>query len=156
MAINRGIFVDCIQKQSKYDLTVIPRLAEYIKTYKTDVLQCFLFGADVWGTIAGRLANVPVLLLSDRAGGRANNPKEYNIIKYFNKIAWHFVDGIISNTTAGKNNLCDKFGVPKNKVFVVHNGISPDRFKIKVIKSEIRKQIGLKADSFRCGHYRHH
>ncbi len=138
-AISRGIEVICLNKKYRYDLRVIFKLNRLIRNRKIDVLHTFLFGADLWGRIAGRLANVKVLLTSNRSGGVYYEKKEY----WFDRILWPLADGIISNTNAGKDALVKKTGISESYIKVVHNGFDFRRFENLLEKEQARKNLDL-------------
>ena len=143
-ARSRGITVDCLNKTSHGDLRVIFKLAQYLSRKKADVLHTFLFGANFWGTLAGRLAGVPVKMASDRSGGRYEEKKEL----WADRILLAFVDGMISNTSVGKQRVHQMTGMPSKRIHVIVNSMNWDRFKQLPDQAFVRQKLGFVSDSF--------
>src|SRR5262245_25140125 len=53
--------VHVVQKRWKFDLTVVPRLARLLRRLRTELIQSYLFDADVAARLAGRLAGAVVV-----------------------------------------------------------------------------------------------
>jgi glycosyltransferase involved in cell wall biosynthesis len=138
-AMGRGIEVVCLNKKHKYDFRIIFRLVKLLKQKKADVLQTYLFGADLWGRLAGRLAGVKVLLTSNRSGGRHYEKKEY----WFDRLLWPLADGIISNTQSGRELLHHKLKIPLEKLYFVPNGYNFNKFNNLPARNEVRRELSL-------------
>ena len=54
--------VDCLEAGSIGNVSVVPRLVRRLRRVRPDILQTFLFHANIVGRIAGRLAGVPVIV----------------------------------------------------------------------------------------------
>jgi len=138
-AQRQGLDVVCLNKRNKFDVFVVYRFANLIKQKKTEVLQTFLFGADLWGRLAGRLAGVKVLLTSNRAGGL----KKGNIELWADRLLWSLADGLISNTTIGKELISKNAKIPLEYVSVLHNGMDLSRFDNMPKKEKARQVLGI-------------
>ena len=88
------------------------------------VVHTFLFDAEFFGRIAGRLAGVPVIIGSER------NTDYVPLRRHL----WAFAmtrscsDAVIANSKAGADFNSRTFHVPRSKYRVVHNGVDIDRF----------------------------
>jgi len=107
------------------------KLFLYIKKEKIDVLQTFLFVANILGRIYGKLLKIKLLISSQRS----TDPwrKWYHWL--LERITKNFVDIYISNSYAGKEILVKKAKVPRKKIIVIHNGIEIPE-KIEKLKKE--------------------
>ena len=143
-ARDRGITVDCMNKTSRGDLRVIVNLARYLSGKKANVLHTFLFGANFWGTVAGRLAGIPVILTSDRSGGRYEEKKEL----WVDRVLQHHIDGMITNTSAGKQRVRRLIGMPNERVHVIINGMNWERFGTLRDPAIVRRALGFAPDLF--------
>ncbi|HBZ86352.1 MAG TPA: hypothetical protein DEO67_04345 [Candidatus Edwardsbacteria bacterium] len=143
-AASRGTEVVCLNKKSKYDIRVIFKLIRLLRQRNIDVLQTFLFGADLWGRLAGRLVGVKVLLTSNRSGGIHYEKKEL----WFERMLWPLADGIISNTNIGRIRLTQFIGIPENKTYFVPNGYNLDKFNALSERGAVRRELNLKNDCF--------
>jgi glycosyltransferase involved in cell wall biosynthesis len=140
----RGIPVNCLNKRHRFDLRVISKLAEYLLSKKADVLHTFLFGANLWGTIAGRKAGVSVLLKSDRSGGYYNEKKEL----WADRLLKAFSDGMITNTTAGKQRIRCLIGVPSKQIHIIFNSMAWERFENKRDSVDVRRDLDIRPNLF--------
>jgi glycosyltransferase involved in cell wall biosynthesis len=140
----RGIAVVCLDKAFRFDLRVVYKLAAHIKRLRADVVQTYLYGANLWGTLAGRLAGVPVLVTSDRSGGWYQRKIEL----VTDQLLRTMTDALITNTNAGRHRVQRYAKVAADKIHVIYNGMNWQRFENRADGSSIRNEFGLKADSF--------
>ena len=56
-----------IGKRHRWDATVLPRAARFLRSIRPDVVHTHLFTSLSWGTTAARLARVPVVLHTQHA-----------------------------------------------------------------------------------------
>jgi glycosyltransferase involved in cell wall biosynthesis len=141
---SRGVVVVCLGKKFKYDFTVIFRFFKLLKNNNIDVLQTFLFGADLWGRLAARLAGVKVLLTSNRSGGVHYENKEL----WFERVLWPLSDGIISNTNIGRELLHKNIKIPLSKTYFVPNGYDLNKFNGLPDKGSVKSELGFTNDQF--------
>ncbi len=60
-----GVRVVSVAKRSRYDLTVLARLAAGFRRARLDVVHTHLWGAHVWGRLGAALARVPVVIATE-------------------------------------------------------------------------------------------
>jgi glycosyltransferase involved in cell wall biosynthesis len=126
-----------VRKHGKYDLTVVPRLARLLRQLRAEVLHTFLFDADFYGRLAGRLARVPAIVGSERNTDYV--PLRRHLWAYVLTRAAN--DLTIANSTAGANFHARTFAVPRSRIRVVHNGVNTMRFSPRA-RPELRRQLG--------------
>ena len=68
-----GIPVTCLGARSGRDLLVVDRLRRALRRWKPELLQTFLFHANVAGRLAGWLAGVPVIVSGLRVAERSHS-----------------------------------------------------------------------------------
>lgn len=112
-----------------------------------DVLYTWLDFCNVWGGVAGLLANVPVIVLSTRNVNPTHfsymaNPifrPWYRALSECNAV--HF----INNTTSGAADYAEWMNVPKERFNVVFNGLDLEHFKRppKSACSKFRSELGI-------------
>lgn len=95
------------------------KLFLYLKKEKPDILQSFLFVANIIGRIYGRLLNITFIISSQRS----TDPWRKWYHWFLEILTKNFVDIYISNSYAGKEVLIKKGKIKRNKIFVIHNGI---------------------------------
>lgn len=140
----RNITVDCLHKKHRYDLSIIYKLARYLTAKKADVLQTFLFGADFWGRLAGRLAGIKVLLTSERAGGIYS--EKYEI--WADRLLSSLSDGVIANTSVGCKMVTQIGWVHPTRVFLIPNGIDLSKYDNLPNRLVVRKQLNIGPKTF--------
>jgi glycosyltransferase involved in cell wall biosynthesis len=143
-ARHRGITVDCFNKTNRGDLRVIDQLTKYLLRNQANVLHTFLFGANLWGTLAGRRAGVSVLLTSDRSGGYYEEKKELCA----DRLLHAYTDGMITNTSVGKQRIRRQIGIQSDRIHVIFNGMNLERFEKKQDPMIMRQVLGFAPASF--------
>lgn len=128
-----------ILRKAKFDFTVVPRLARFLRQVRADVVYNNLFDATIAGRLAARLARRPVVIDSE-----ANT--DYKL-KRSNAIALRLTrwcnDMTIANSRAGAAYQSRLLGQPADSYRVVYNGVDVERFKPTEV-SRIRQELGLK------------
>ena len=69
-----GVRLLGLGRSGKVDVWVWGRLARFLARERVDVLHAHKFGSNVWGTIAGRAARVPVLLAHEHTWSYEGQP----------------------------------------------------------------------------------
>jgi glycosyltransferase involved in cell wall biosynthesis len=100
------------------------KLYKLISASKPDIVHTHLFGADVFGIIAARLAGVKKVVSTEHNINYSEGRKK-SMIKNW---AYSLADRIVAVSEAVKKYLL-KAGNKKNKIEVIYNGTDPDRFK---------------------------
>ncbi len=115
-----------------YKLFMLIRL---IRRGRYDIVHNCLFAANVFGTLAAKLARIKVIINSRRQAGYWNeNP---------NRLIWRFVnkssDCVIANSENVRSFIASNEGVDEDKILVIHNGlvISPRRPKFGKLNREL-------------------
>jgi len=95
------------------------KLFIYIKKEKIEILQSFLFVANIIGRIYGKILKIKLIISSQRS----TDPwrKWYHWV--IERITKNLVDIYISNSYAAKDILIKKAKIPRKKIKVIHNGI---------------------------------
>lgn len=93
-------------------------LTKEIKLLRPHLITTFLFGADVFGTVAGRLAQVKVV-----NAVRATNVWKRPWHKLLSAACYPFVDHFTANATSTRTFMTHHEGVPADKIRVIPNGV---------------------------------
>ena len=134
-----NIILKVIKKKFKYDFSIIFRIIRLLKLYNIHVIYSFLFISNIIGRIAGRLAQTPVIISSERSSNYKRKGHEI----FFEKITQGLYDLIIANSQNGKNFLIKEKRIQPIKIRVIYNGIDLDRFKIKCNGNKIKSEFGI-------------
>lgn len=115
-----------INKQAKFDFSVVFKLAKLIRKHKFDVIHSYLFDAEIASRLAGKLSATGIKILgSERNANYTLKP----IQKRAYKLTGHLVSGIIANSQSGADYNAIQTGLAVNKYHVVYNGVDTKRFK---------------------------
>lgn len=112
-----------ILKRFKFDATVVPRLATWLRRERIRVVHGYLFDAEIAARLAGRLAGCAVI------GSERNTDyslKKRQLIVY--RMTRSCMDLIIANSRAGAEFNRRLLGQDAARYRVVHNGVDVERF----------------------------
>lgn len=125
------------------------RLVGLIKKGKFDIIHSYLFSENILGSIAARIAGVPVLITSRRDTGMLYQDKPHYIWAY--RFTNHLVDKIICVSQAVKKAVITKEKVNIRKIEVIYNGVDVNKYVYKYQPLAIRKSLGIEEDKFVVG-----
>jgi len=133
-----GVPVFNLKKRGKTDLPFLLRLARFLKEQRVQLLQTYLFTANVWGHLAGKLAGIPIRVSSER------NVDIWE--KRYKKVAGRLLmsssHAVVVNAEAIKRYLVQR-GAPEEKITIIHNGVNCERFNGSLSGSDARKELGI-------------
>lgn len=130
-----------ITKKFKLDVSVVPRLAVLMRRLKIDVVQSYLFDAEIAVRLAGRAVGVPLVVGSERN-------TDYRLKRRHLQPYWltsKCVDLIIANSNAGATFNSRMLGHPISMYRVVHNGVDTRLFAPRD-RGPIREELGIGPD----------
>ena len=117
-----GVRVIQVPKRARLDPKFVLHLAREIGRGGFDVMHCFAFSGELWGTVARRLlprASRPALISSVRG-----------TYEWYTR--WHWAikrrisaqsSRVIANSHMGARYACQQMGLPEHSICVVHNGV---------------------------------
>lgn len=135
-----------VQKRSKYDVTVLPRLRALLRRLGADVVHGFLFDAQIAARIAGRWARVPVIVDSERNSDYQIRP----LRRLCYRLTRGCVDAVIANSCAGAQFHRREHGYAAERYSVIYNGVDTERFRPRDAAA-VRQELGLAPDDFVVG-----
>jgi len=123
------------------------RLTGLMKTEKIDVVHLSFFDSVVLGTLAARLARVPVIITSRRGiRSLASKRAEILLIRMLDRLA----TCILANSHAVKESVLQEERIPPRKVLVAHNGmVGPQGVALPA--GEAKLKLGLKPGELSVG-----
>ncbi|MEU0481183.1 glycosyltransferase [Streptosporangium sp. NPDC006013] len=109
------------------NLRAFAHLVKLLKQLRPDVLHGFLYESYVLGSIAARLARVPVVVAGRRTQGYLKpRPRWYTALE---KAVTGITDHVIANAVAVAEGTCKVERVPSHKVSVIYNGLPASAFE---------------------------
>lgn len=115
---SQGIKVIALNKNGKYDLTIIAKLIRVMKENNIKIVHTHLWGANLWGRIAAKIANIPVVIATEHN----TDIWKSNIYFTLDKLLSYCCDKIIAVSESVKEFYVGK-GINPRKIEVVYNGI---------------------------------
>jgi glycosyltransferase involved in cell wall biosynthesis len=139
-----GIDVFDAQMRHKADLPALLRSYRHIRRVRPTILHTSLFHANVPGRILGRLADVPIIICSERTMAMESEWR-YRV----NRWTIGLVDRVIAVSANVRDFCISHIGLPAEKLVVIYNGVEvpgecPSR-------PEARAELGLPPDGLVAG-----
>ncbi len=132
--------VHIVQRRSKFDASVVGRLATLLRELKADVVHGYLFDAEIATRLAGRKTKIAVV------GSERNT--DYTL-KPINKLAYRLTRNLrhltIANSNAGAAFNQQLLKNDASTYRVVHNGVDAERFQ-PGDGSAVREELGILPD----------
>jgi len=121
-------------------LGAVMRLARFMRGERVDIVHNYLLRANVVGTVAARLARVPIVLTSKR-GCHERRGLELAGARLSNWLA----DCVTTNAQAVRSFVHDNERCPLEKMVVIPSGIDTDRFA-PLPGDDFKARLGLPPD----------
>jgi glycosyltransferase involved in cell wall biosynthesis len=113
------------------------RLAAYLRRERVDVLHAHMFGSNVWGTILGRLARVPVVIAHEHTWSFEGAPVRKLLDR---ELIGRWSDAFIAVSRADARKMIEIERVPAERIRFIPNGISP---QAPVAGRDLRAELGV-------------
>jgi glycosyltransferase involved in cell wall biosynthesis len=132
-----------------FNLAVIWKVSRILKHQKVDIIQSHGHLASIYGTIAAKIAGVPVIFSHIPGMNRSRRLRR----KLVNWIVFRWVNKILTTGEAVKEDVVQSnFGICPDRVISLGNSIDYDRFaRIQTSKEQAKEAIGLQPNSFVFG-----
>lgn len=139
-----GVPVERIIIGNHADMMVVNRIRQGLAADKPDILHTHLIHADLFGTIAGKIAGVPHLVIS-----RHNDDafRHRTPIKLLNRTLWSMASGGIAISEAIRQFCIDIEGASRGKVRTIHYGLPPQPPLGTKLRKELRRELYLSPDT---------
>ncbi|HWL10418.1 MAG TPA: glycosyltransferase [Planctomicrobium sp.] len=119
----QGIVTLCYGARSWQSWGVVSWLANELRHYRPELLQCFLFHANIVGRLAGWGASVPVILAGHRV---AEREKRWHL--WLERITRRWVNWHVCVSQGVADHLIRHAKLPPLQISVIPNGITPPVF----------------------------
>lgn len=139
-ALNKNINVINIGKKSGIDFSLVTKLAKIFKKENVKVVHTHNMGPLIYGTLASRLAGVPVVI----------NTRHGRERKRCSRFIWLLNNEVVTISFDAKNKLLESNRIDANKIKVIYNGIKIDEFEISE-ENNYRKRLSLTDNDYVIG-----
>lgn len=142
-------YLSNIEFINAFRFSILFRLVRILKEHNVDIIHCHRHKPSFYGTLAAKIAGVPVIFSHVHGLNRSKNPRR----KFINWIILRWVTKIVAVSKAVKEDvLRDNPTVRPEQVILIRNSIDYDRFAdVQITKEQAKQNIGLKANSFVFG-----
>ena len=126
---SRGVDCDVISMRNDFDPLLLPRLVQFIRGHPTELVHAHLIHADLYGTLAARLAGVPAVV-STKHGYNPWRAKRFYAC--LDRWASFSQDRIITISDALGRWLVEVEGLRPEKLSTIHYALERDHFRSSV------------------------
>ncbi len=137
-----GVPVTLIGKRHKLDPGAFVKLTRFLNTNRFDVVNTWLFAANVYGRIAVRRAKVPVVVTSEMAVDLWKSKTELRIDRWLAQST----DRIIGNSQAVVDFYRDH-GIPESRLERIYSGIE-DLQSPEGARAQVRRELEIDQCAF--------
>jgi glycosyltransferase involved in cell wall biosynthesis len=144
-----GIPVTHLTIRHDADITLAWRLARRLRRAQPDIVHTHLIHADLYGTIAARLARVPCVISS-----RHNDDRfRYCLpVRLLNRLLWRWLDAGIAISDAIRDFSIRVEGAPAGRIHTIHYGLDPATLPAPpAARREMRASLGLPEETVLLG-----
>jgi glycosyltransferase involved in cell wall biosynthesis len=129
------------------------RLTSYLRRIRPDILQTWLYHADILGLIAGRLSGVPCIVWNVRSADM--DMRRYNLLSGITRklcaLLSPLPDAVIINSRAGQA-FHSRIGYRPRKWELIPNGIPTQRFRSDPsARRSVEEEFGIMPGTFLAG-----
>jgi len=114
-------------------------LISFMKERKVYIVQNFHFAADIYGTIAAKLAGVPVVISSRRDMGYWFSKRHLMAYRFIDR----FFDKIITVSNTLQRTIQNQEHVSASRIVTVYNGVDLERFSRIYDPNSIKRSLGI-------------
>lgn len=142
---DEGVEVITLDKKGAFDIGIISKIVKVMKKYKIDIIHTHLWGANFWGRLAARIANVKVIIATE------HNVDTWKNWFYFMCDKWlsRKTGKIIAVSNSVKEFYVSK-GISQQRIEVVYNGIEIEKSQShalsgtsKVTRPQMKQEFGI-------------
>ncbi len=139
-----GIPVHVLPVRSRLHPIDMLRLARFMRRQQIDVVHTHMYAANITGTIAARLAKVPVIISNVHNVGKFASRRQ--VLQ--DRILSRFRQTTVCVSERVKADYLEATGLSNEKVMVIYNGVDTERFRPswqagKPTPRQVRKELGI-------------
>jgi glycosyltransferase involved in cell wall biosynthesis len=130
-----------LRRERRLDIMAWRPLVDRLVRDRVDILHSHMFGANVWGTILGRLTRVPVVIAHEHSWTFEGQPMRRLLDR---ELIGRGATAFVAVSAEDRQKMIEIEGVPEAKVHVLPNGIQPLR---PPSGKDVRAELGIAADA---------
>lgn len=148
----RGVHVYDLGMRSNRQVMSVFRLARIMREGAYDMVHLHLYRACLYGRVAARLAGIPSVATEHSIGEALIEGRRKTLpVRLLYLATEHFSEATIAVSPKVRELLVE-WGVRKEKIRVIPNGLDPERFAFDPeARKVLRKEFGMREDDFVLG-----
>ena len=128
-------------RTSKLALRSWMPLVRVLRSRPIDVLHAHKFGSNLWGSVIGTLARVPVIVSHEHTWSyEGNRPR----VLLDRNVVGRLSDAFVAVSSEDRRRMIEIEHIPPEKVVMIPNGIGDPR---PATGSDVRAELGISADA---------
>ena len=139
-----GVPVLALPRRSKLHVAAWRRLYSFLRSERIDVLHAHKFGSNVWGTLVGRLARVPVVIAHEHSWSYEGQPLRRFLDR---ELVGRGADAFVAVSERDRSRMVEVEGVRPDAIRLLPNGIPP----LERSGADVRAELGIPPDAFVVG-----
>jgi glycosyltransferase involved in cell wall biosynthesis len=133
-----------LPRRSKLHVAAWRRLHSFLRHERIDVLHAHKFGSNVWGTLLGRLARVPVVIAHEHSWSYEGQPLRRFLDR---ELVGRGADAFVAVSERDRTRMVGVEGVRPRAIRLLPNGIPPQERS----GTDVRAELGIPPDAFVVG-----
>ena len=127
-------------RRRKVDFRALARFERFLRREQVDVLHAHKFGSNVWGTIVGRMARVPVVLAHEHTWSYVGQPLRRFLDR---ELIARGSDRFIAVSREDRRRMTDVEGIDPRRTLFIPNGVLPPP---PPSGRDVRAELGIEPD----------
>ena len=136
-----GVSHISLRRTGKLDVHRLSGLAMLLKMGRFDVVHAHMFGSNVWGTVLGKLCNVPVIIAHEHNWSYTGELMRRMIDRH---LIARYATRFVAVSESNRTRMIELEGIPAEKVLVLPTAYIPHRV---TEPTDIRAELGLAPDA---------
>lgn len=141
LTTERGIDVFFMNRQNGFDWKLIFKLAKILRKSNVDVVHTHNMGPLFYGSLAAKIANVPVII----------NTRHGREKKSLYSWVWNINNKVVVISDDAKREMHKYNHIKKSRSVVIYNGVDLNKYSFDNYKSNVRKELNLDEDTYIVG-----
>jgi glycosyltransferase involved in cell wall biosynthesis len=137
-----GVRVVTIDRAGRKDVGAFARLVSLVRRERPDILHTHMFTANLWGTVAARIARVPVVIAHEQTWSYVGQPMRRFLD---GRVIGRIADVMVAVSTRDQERMTSIEHVPAAKTVYIPNAYMPPLGE--AADGDLRAELGLAPDT---------
>lgn len=137
-----GLETAIFESQGRFDMGTVFRVKNFLKMNNIDIIHTHNYKSDIVGSLAARLAGKRWVATNHNW---LNTSRRLRLYEHLDAFVLKFADKVVAVSDDIKAGMV-KRGFRPGQVNVIHNGIDTDLFADRVLKKDLRRELGINND----------